>query len=85
MKLEKTIVDGDLWYIDNFLTEEEIDLFKPYMYDKNEWYVTMRSPYKNVLNKYNEVEKHKQFFSRHTLSLFCCPCFQFAQKFQNYW
>jgi len=46
MKLEKTIVDGDLWYIDNFLTEEEIDLFKPYMYDKNEWYVTMRSPYK---------------------------------------
>ena len=56
MKLEKTIVDGDLWYIDNFLTEEEIDLFKPYMYDKNEWYVTMRSPYKNVLNKFIGAE-----------------------------
>jgi hypothetical protein len=52
MNLEKTVVDGELWYIDNFLTEEEIALFKEHTDDKNGWYTTMRSPYKNVLNKF---------------------------------
>lgn len=54
MNLEKTIVDGDLWYIDNFLTEEELAWLKPWMDDPKDWYVTMRSPYKNILNKFIE-------------------------------
>ncbi|CAB5218248.1 Oxoglutarate/iron-dependent dioxygenase [uncultured Caudovirales phage] len=52
MNLEKTIIDGDLWYIDNFLTEEELAWLKPYMDDPKDWYVTMRSPYQNILNKF---------------------------------
>lgn len=52
MNTQKTIIEGDLWYIDNFLTQEEIDWFKPYMDEKNGWYTTMRSPYKNILNKF---------------------------------
>ena len=50
----KTIVDGDLWYIDNFLTQEELDFFKTFMDDRKGWYTTMRSPYKNILNKFIE-------------------------------
>jgi len=56
MNLEKTIVDGDLWYIDNFLTQEELDFFKPYMDNPIGWYTTMRSPYKNILNKFIEFD-----------------------------
>jgi hypothetical protein len=52
MNIEKTIIEGDLWYIDNFLTQEEVDWFKPYMDEKTGWYTTMRSPYKNILNKF---------------------------------
>lgn len=58
MNMEKTIVEGDLWYIDNFLTQEELDYLKPYIEDKTGWYTTMRSPYKNILNKFlgSEIE-----------------------------
>lgn len=56
MDLQKTIIDEDLWYIDNFLTEDEISIFKTYTDDKNEWYTTMRSPYKNILNKFIGAE-----------------------------
>jgi hypothetical protein len=52
----KTVVEGDLWYIENFLTQEELDFYKPFMDDKNGWYTTMRSPYKNILNKFIENE-----------------------------
>jgi hypothetical protein len=52
MNLEKTVLEGDLWYIDNFLTEEELSWFKPYIEDPKDWYTTMRSPYKNILNKF---------------------------------
>jgi hypothetical protein len=52
MNIQKTIIDGDLWYIDNFLTQEELDYLKPYMDDKSGWYTTMRSPYKNIVNKF---------------------------------
>lgn len=51
---EKTIVESDLWYIENFLTQEELDFYKPFMDDPNGWYTTMRSPYKNILNKFIE-------------------------------
>jgi hypothetical protein len=56
MNTTKTIIEKDLWYIDNFLTKEELDWFKPYMDDKTGWYTTMRSPYKNILNKFPFVE-----------------------------
>ncbi len=50
--LDLTTIEGDLQYIDNFLTQEELDFFKPYMEDHQGWYTTMRSPYKNILNKF---------------------------------
>ncbi len=50
--MEKTIIEGDLAYIENFLTQEELDFFKPFMDDHDGWYATMRSPYKNILNKF---------------------------------
>jgi hypothetical protein len=56
----KTIIDGDLWYIDNFLTQEELDFFKPFMDDHEGWYTTMRSPYKNILNKFVEFNLEKR-------------------------
>jgi hypothetical protein len=52
VNLEKTIIEGDLWYIENFLTQEELDFFKPFMDEPKGWYTTMRSPYKNILNKF---------------------------------
>lgn len=50
--IEKTIVEGDLWYIENFLSEPELEWFKPFLDDPKDWYTTMRSPYKNILNKF---------------------------------
>lgn len=52
MNLEKTYLDENIWVIENFLSQEELDWFKPYMDDPKDWYVTMRSPYKNILNKF---------------------------------
>jgi len=52
MNIQKTIIEGDLWYIDNFLTQEELDYLKPYIDDTTGWYTTMRSPYKNIVNKF---------------------------------
>lgn len=54
MNMDKTYLEGDLWYIENFLTQEELDFFKPFMDDHEGWYTTMRSPYKNILNKFIE-------------------------------
>jgi hypothetical protein len=54
--LDLTTIEGDLQYIDNFLTQEELDFFKPYMDDHEGWYTTMRSPYKNILNKFISVD-----------------------------
>jgi hypothetical protein len=50
--MEKVILDEGLWYIKNFLNKEELDFLKPYCDNPNNWYVTMRSPYKNILNKF---------------------------------
>lgn len=50
--MEKIYLVDDLWYIDNFLTQKEIEILKPYCDDQNGWYTTMRSHYKNILNKF---------------------------------
>lgn len=52
MNMEKVYLDEKLWYIDNFLSQEELDWFKPFLDDPKDWYTTMRSPYKNILNKF---------------------------------
>ena len=57
MNTEKIVIEKDLWYIENFLTKEELDWFKPYINDKRGWYTTMRSPYKNILNKSSHYGK----------------------------
>jgi hypothetical protein len=56
MNMDKVYLEGDLWYIEDFLTKEELDFFKPFMDDHEGWYTTMRSPYKNILNKFIENE-----------------------------
>lgn len=56
MNTEKVVIEKDLWYIENFLTKEELDWFQPYINDKTGWYTTMRSPYKNILNKFPMVD-----------------------------
>lgn len=50
--MEKIHLDEGLWYIKNFLTEKELKTLKPYCDDPVGWYVTMRSPYRNILNKF---------------------------------
>lgn len=50
--MEKIYLDEGLWYIKNFLTQEELDFLKVYWEDPFAWYTTMRSPYKNILNKF---------------------------------
>lgn len=52
MNLEKKYLDENIWVIENFLTQEELDWFRPWIDDPNDWYVTMRSPYKNIMNKF---------------------------------
>jgi hypothetical protein len=53
-------IEGDLQYIDNFLTQEELDFFKPFIDDHEGWYTTMRSPYKNILNKFISSQMEKR-------------------------
>ena len=54
MNFEKVVLEGDLFYVENFLTQEELDFFKPFCDDHEGWYTTMRSPYRNILNKFIE-------------------------------
>lgn len=59
--MEKIYLDEDkqVWMIENFLTEEELAWFKTQTDDENGWYPTMRSPYRNILNKFlNIVPKY---------------------------
>jgi len=56
MELVKHVIEGDLWYIDNFLTDEELILLREHAYEPTGWYSTMRSPYKNILNKFIGAE-----------------------------
>ena len=50
--MEKVYLDEGLWYIKNFLTQEELETLKPYCDDPIGWYTTMRSHYRNILNKF---------------------------------
>ena len=61
--MEKIYLDEDkkVWIIENFLTEEELKWFKEQTDDENGWYPTMRSPYRNILNKFlNIVPKYDE-------------------------
>jgi len=55
--MEKIYLDEDkqVWVIEDFLTKEELDWFKTQTDDDLGWYPTMRSPYKNILNKFLNV------------------------------
>jgi len=55
--MEKIYLDEDkqVWVIEDFLTKEELDWFKTQTDDELGWYPTMRSPYKNILNKFLNV------------------------------
>jgi hypothetical protein len=55
--MEKIYLDKDkkVWIIEDFLTKEELDWFKIQTDDELGWYPTMRSPYKNILNKFLDV------------------------------
>jgi hypothetical protein len=47
--------DSQVWIIEDFLTKKELDWFKTQTDDELGWYPTMRSPYKNILNKFLNV------------------------------
>lgn len=50
--LKKIYLDEKVWIIENFLTQEEIRWFNEKINDPKDWYITRRSPYKNILNKF---------------------------------
>jgi hypothetical protein len=50
--MEKVHLDEGLWYIENFLTKKELNILKKYCDEPTGWYTTMRSHYKNILNKF---------------------------------
>lgn len=59
--MDKVYLDEDkkVWLVENFLTQEELSWFKTQTDDPNGWYSTMRSPYKNILNKFlNNVPRY---------------------------
>lgn len=51
----KEYIDKDLWVIRNFLSQEEIDWILWEASKPKDWYITMRSIYRNVANKYLEA------------------------------
>jgi hypothetical protein len=55
--MEKIYLDEDkqVWIIEDFLTKEELAWFKTQTDEELGWYPTMRSPYKNILNKFLNV------------------------------
>jgi hypothetical protein len=55
--MEKIYLDEDkqVWIIEDFLTKEELEWFKTQTDEELGWYPTMRSPYKNILNKFLNV------------------------------
>jgi hypothetical protein len=57
MNMEKIYLDEDkqVWVIEDFLTKEELEWFKIQTNDELGWYPTMRSPYKNILNKFLDI------------------------------
>lgn len=60
--MEKVYLEEGLWYIKNFLTKEDLSVLKPFCDNKDAWYTTMRSPYKNILNKFpSTVPEYDEF------------------------
>ena len=57
---KKVFIDKDLWYIENILTEEEINEIMSYANEKNKWYKTMRAA--SIRNKFIgvDVETHPE-------------------------
>ena len=55
--MEKIYLDEDkqVWVIEEFLTKEELEWFKTQTDNELGWYPTMRSPYKNILNKFLNI------------------------------
>lgn len=50
----KVFIDTDLWYIPNFLNDEEINYLKTFFDDPIDWYITSRS--KSIRNKFVNVK-----------------------------
>ena len=60
--MEKIYLEEGLWYIEDFLTKEELSILKPFCDNPDAWYTTMRSPYKNILNKFpSTVPEYDEF------------------------
>lgn len=51
---QKVFIEKDLWYIPNFLTEEELSALKTYCDEPTGWYITSRSP--SIRNKFIGVK-----------------------------
>lgn len=47
---KKVFIDKDIWYIPNFLNEEELNYLKPFCDDPVGWYITSRSS--SIRNKF---------------------------------
>ena len=61
--MEKTYLDkgNNVWFIENFLTNKELEVLKKYWNAPGAWYATMRSPYKNILNRWPmHVPEHEE-------------------------
>lgn len=54
LESKKIFVDKDLWYIPNFLTEEELIALKKYCDESTGWYITSRSP--SIRNKFIGID-----------------------------
>jgi hypothetical protein len=52
--MEKIFLDEQLWYIENFLTEEEITTLMAMANEKDGWYKTQRSP--SIRNKFAQLD-----------------------------
>jgi len=50
LESQKIFIEKDLWYIPNFLTEEEFANFKKHCDEPTGWYITSRSP--SIRNKF---------------------------------
>lgn len=54
MNETKVFIDTDLWYIPDFLRQEELDYLQPFLDDPHGWYITSRS--KSIRNKFVTVK-----------------------------
>lgn len=52
--MSKVFIDTELWYIPNFLTQEELSYIEPFCDDEKGWYTTSRS--RSIKNKFINVK-----------------------------